>query len=160
LTLLYETKQYNRLLPCHYLVADAQGNAFVWEREQHNVDRVTPAGDAPMCVTNHPLYRYPDVDQLPTDDELSAAAGMPVYRFNTYARMRMLTERAAHMPLSSADLADAVDEIAVDAEVPTARTIWRSLFDLDARTIEVEFFLGDEPDGRARRSPPRAFSLT
>ena len=55
---LYETKQYDRMVPCHYLIADANGDAFVWERDTHNIEHVVDAGTGVFCVTNYLLHRY------------------------------------------------------------------------------------------------------
>ena len=39
------------------------------------------------------------------------------------------------------------------------RTIWHSIYDIDARRIDVSFFVGDNPDGTDRRSPYESFKL-
>ncbi len=39
------------------------------------------------------------------------------------------------------------------------RTIWHSIYDIDARRIDVSFFLSDNPDGTDRRSPYESFTL-
>jgi hypothetical protein len=41
----------------------------------------------------------------------------------------------------------------------TGRTIWHVINNTDERSVEVSFYLGDEPDGTGRRSPYRSFKL-
>ena len=51
-------------------------------------------------------------------------------------------------------------EMTGDPEADTVgRTIWHSIYDIDARRIDVSFFLGDNPDGTDRRSPYESFEL-
>jgi hypothetical protein len=51
-------------------------------------------------------------------------------------------------------------EITGNPEADTVgRTIWHSIYDIDARRIAVSFFLGDNPDGTDRRSPYESFGL-
>jgi hypothetical protein len=40
------------------------------------------------------------------------------------------------------------------------RTIWHAVYDIDARSIDVSFYLGDNEDGTDRRSKYRTFGLT
>ena len=42
----------------------------------------------------------------------------------------------------------------------SARTIWHTLHDIDARRVEVSFYLGDTADGGDRRSEYRSFELS
>ena len=39
------------------------------------------------------------------------------------------------------------------------RNLWHTIYDLDARSLSVDFYLGDEPDGSIRRSPWLGFRL-
>jgi hypothetical protein len=39
------------------------------------------------------------------------------------------------------------------------RTIWHAVYDIDARSIDVSFYLGDNEDGTDRRSEYRTFEL-
>jgi hypothetical protein len=155
---LYTTKQYDRMFPCHYLVADASGHAFVWERDTHNVEHVVDAGSASMCVTNYLLHRYDGPAALPHDDESSRSGAIP-FRLNKYERARTLQKHATSTPLSVGDLVDALDEVLADADAIGGRTLWRSVYDPDAGNLEATFYLGDEPDGSPRRSAPRTYVL-
>jgi hypothetical protein len=153
---LYITKAYDQMVACHYLVADTDGNAFVWERDTHNVEHVVDAIAAPLCVTNYLLHRHPDPEATPDEEPVD---GVPE-GLGPYARGRTLAAVARRAPLSRDDLAAAVDEVLIDARAPGARTLWRSVIDVTARTLDVEFYLGDLPDGSPQRSDARCYTCS
>jgi hypothetical protein len=150
-------KQYDNMFTCHYVVADRHGGAFVWERDSHNVEHVVRAGDAPMCVTNYLMHRYPSLESLPHDDP--NRQGAYPFAANMYERARVLHRRAAGASLSAAAIETAMDEVAIPQETVGARTLWRTTFDLEARSLSATFYLGDAADGTARRSPPVTCTL-
>ncbi len=39
------------------------------------------------------------------------------------------------------------------------RTIWHAVYDIDARSIDVSFYLGENEDGTDRRSDYQTFEL-
>ncbi len=151
---LRAAEQYHFGVACHYLVADSSGRAFVWERDEHGAQYVIRSGEGPMCVTNHPLHRHPDISTLPQDNEHS---------FRTYGRARTLAGRTGAGAVSGEELRDTLDAVAFDVANGTARdepwrTLWRSVFDLDARTMTTRFYLGDGQDG-ARHSEEIVFGV-
>jgi hypothetical protein len=138
-------------LPCHYLVADASGDSFVWERTAGRGHMVEGAGQV-QVVTNHLLHGRASLDDLPADDGPSA----------TYRRARDLTAAVAARrdPLS----ADAIKEVhaCVHRQGPagTTRTLWHGLYDCAERSLDVSFYLGEDHEGQgARRSPYLHFRL-
>jgi hypothetical protein len=139
---LYGTKQYDNFIPCHYLVADVNGDAFVWERDTHNAEHVVRSTDAPMCVTNYLLHRHAGAGALPADRPDS----------NMYDRARTLQARIDAAPLSPDDIRAAMRAVRVEGPDPVARTLWSALYDLDERSLTVEFYLGEGEDRRQRRS--------
>ncbi|WP_158888517.1 C45 family peptidase [Amycolatopsis anabasis] len=146
---LLGAKQYYHGAQLHYLIADAAGNAFVWEPGANGTEHIIEAPHGPLCVTNHPLHRYPDVDELPADTAES---------FGTYERARTLTKSVSGAPASGESLRESLDEVAtkIQPEEPW-RTLWRSVFDFEARTMSTRFYLGDNADGTARRSEELVF---
>ncbi len=146
---LYGAKQYDNFITCHYLVADSAGDAFVWERDTHNREHVIRAIDAPMCVTNYLLHRHPGVDALPADRPDA----------NMYQRAQILDSRTRTGPLSHHDIADALRTVRVEGPDPVARTVWSAIYDLEARSVELDFYLGETPHGQQRRSPPIQIAL-
>ncbi|MFI6496677.1 C45 family autoproteolytic acyltransferase/hydolase [Nonomuraea typhae] len=137
---LLRAEQYDFGTPLHYLVADASGQAFVWEGPDH----VAEAGDGPLCVTNHLLRRHPDPAALPEDTPGS---------FGSFSRLRSLHERSKGAIMSAGDLRASLLE-AEQAGDPTMRTLWSTQFDTAARTMTARFYLGE---GRGH-SPELVFS--
>jgi hypothetical protein len=132
---LLGAKHYDYGMPLHYLVADANGRAFVWERGRDGSEHIVDFGDGPLCVTNHLLHRNPDPMNLPADGPAS---------FGTFARLRTLYERSKGATLSRQDLRDSLRAVeqAEDPAVPF-RTLWSSVFDTADRTLSARFYLGD-----------------
>ncbi|MDQ3897027.1 MAG: C45 family autoproteolytic acyltransferase/hydrolase [Actinomycetota bacterium] len=147
---LLSAKQHFMFLPCHFLVADARGDSFVWERTGSR-EYVVDGGGGVQVVTNHLLHGRPSLADLPPDDGPSA----------TYARARRLTEAvtARTAPLSTGDIEAA--HACVHREDPGSptRTLWHGIYDAADRTLDVSFYLGDAPDGGVRRSPYLSFGL-
>jgi Acyl-coenzyme A:6-aminopenicillanic acid acyl-transferase len=137
---LLTAKQYDLGIPLHYLIADRSGRAFVWERTAGGVDHIVDAGGEALCVTNHQLHQPVDPADPPRDDAESML---------TYQRYRHLAERAKTGPTSKAGLRELLDEVRFDARQAGGfplRTLWRTVFDLDERTMSAHFYLGDAPD--------------
>ncbi|MEU6641348.1 C45 family autoproteolytic acyltransferase/hydrolase [Saccharomonospora sp. NPDC046836] len=147
---LLGAKQYDEGVPCHYLIADASGQAFVWERGAHDSEHIIEATGGPLCVTNHQLHEYPDVQDLPEDTPET---------FLTYQRARALAKETAGR-LSAGSLRAALDAAAMSA-VPEQpwRTLWRTVFDPAVRTMTSRFYLGDADNGSARYSPEVTFEV-
>ncbi|MFI7421651.1 C45 family autoproteolytic acyltransferase/hydolase [Nonomuraea sp. NPDC049684] len=135
---LLGAKQYDLGLPLHYLIADAHGQAFVWERGPDGTEHAVEFGDGPLCVTNHLLHRHPDPTALPADTPAS---------LGTYGRLRTLYERSKGATMSAGDLRDSLRAVrpAEEAAVPF-RTLWTTLFDTAGRTLATRFYLGDGRD--------------
>ncbi|WP_336213325.1 C45 family peptidase [Nonomuraea sp. LPB2021202275-12-8] len=135
---LLGAKHYDYGMPLHYLVADAHGGAFVWERGKDGTEHIIEVGDGPLCVTNHLLHRNPDPMNLPEDSEVS---------FGTFGRLRTLYERSKGATMSPRDLRESLREVAVgkDPAMPW-RTVWSTVFDTHDRTLSTRFYLGDGAD--------------
>ncbi|MEV4174152.1 C45 family peptidase [Nonomuraea sp. NPDC049709] len=132
---LLGAKHYDYGTPLHYLIADAHGQAFVWERGRDGSEHIIEFGDGPLCVTNHLLHRHPDPMDLPRDSESS---------FESFARLRSLYERSKGATLSPRELRDSLRAVrpAEDPAVPF-RTLWTTVFDTADRTLSTRFYLGD-----------------
>ncbi|MEV4009613.1 C45 family peptidase [Nonomuraea angiospora] len=132
---LLGAKQYDHGTSLHYLVADANGQAFVWERGRDGGEHIVQLGDGPLCVTNHLLHRHPDPMNLPEDTPGS---------FRTYERLRTLYERSKGVTVSARELRDHLRAVrqAEDPALPF-RTLWTTVFDTADRTLSARFYLGD-----------------
>ena len=150
---LYVAKQYDLGAPLHYLVADARGDAFVWERGPGGDEHVLRADDGALCVTNHLLHRHRAPAPLPEDT---------VETMLTFERFRTISERSAGADLSAARMREALDAVRAEAATDTpypVRTLWRTVFDLERAAMTTHFYLGDAPDGAPRYSPELEFTL-
>jgi len=150
---LFAAKQYDLGVPLHYIVGDRSGDAFLWERGPGGDERAVRIDGSALCVTNHLVHRHPDPTDLPADNAETMLS---------YQRYRTLSERGAGSDLSLGSLRSALDAVAFDARNATdypIRTLWSSVFDLEAATMTTRFFLGDETDGRPRRSPELEFPV-
>jgi len=149
---LLAAKQYDDGVPLHYLIADRSGAAFIWERGHGGDEHVIRATGGALCVTNHLLHRHRDPAALPDDNDESLL---------TYQRYRRLSERSAGTELSAGRMREALDAVSLDATagVPyPIRTLWRTIFDLEAASMTTRFYLGDGPDGELRYSPEVEFA--
>src|SRR5262245_59482648 len=64
---LLTTKQFYEFIPCHYLVADRHGRAFVWEYSQaHNKEHIIENPGRPLVTTNFSLHRHMDGNGPPS----------------------------------------------------------------------------------------------
>lgn len=134
---------------CHYLIADASGAAFVWERAGGVEHMIEAEGGGPLCVTNHLLSRNPDPRNLPADTEET---------FQTYARARTLAERTDDEKIGREYLEEVMDEVSVPATPGFPwRTLWRTVVDVNDPALETRFYLGDA-DGTVRRSETLRFT--
>ena len=142
---LLAAKQHYMYLPCHFLVADAGGDSFVWERTANREHLVDGRGEV-QVVTNHLLHGRASLDDLPAEDGPSA----------TYARARRLSAAidARSGPLSPEEVKEAHACVhRVDPASPS-RTLWHGVYDATERSLEISFYLGE-----GRRSPYRRFGL-
>jgi hypothetical protein len=148
---LLMAKQYDMGTPLHYLIADAAGNAFVWERTHGGVEHIVEADGEALCVTNHLLSRRAEQPRNGVESMF------------THERLETLQARTKSGPMSLGTLRDALDEVRFNAakagDYPL-RTLWRTVFDLDERTMATHFYLGDTPDGEPRYSPETVFRPT
>ncbi|GAA5001214.1 C45 family peptidase [Actinopolymorpha pittospori] len=148
---LLGAKQYDLGVPLHYLIADRNGRAFVWEHSRGGVDHVIEADGEALCVTNHMLHPPTDPANPPRDNAETML---------TYQRHEHLREQAKAGPMSATRLREALDDVRFDARQAGAlpmRTLWRTVFDLDELTMATHFYLGDAPDGGLVYSPELTF---
>jgi Acyl-coenzyme A:6-aminopenicillanic acid acyl-transferase len=146
---LRAAKQYYSFVPCHYLVADRTGAAFVWEYSPaHNREHILRA-DGPLAVTNHLLYRYPTLADLP------AGPGNGW----TYDRARTLTAAISQpAAISPGQLKTRHAAIQINEPGIPVRTLWHAIYDPAALSMDISFYLGDTATG-TRRSAYQTLQL-
>jgi len=135
-------KHFYSFVPCQYLVADREGNSFVFEFSPFRNATFITKGDGPQCVTNHPVSKYESPDDLPADSQLST--------YERYSALIQATEGKAKFSLE--EIMSISAGVAVPPEAPDnetsapGRTLWHALYDVDALTLRVKFYLGEKPD--------------
>lgn len=159
---LLRTKTYAFMIPCHFLVADRHGNSFVWEWSfKQGTEHIVEGGGDIQAVTNHLLH-----EPAPASISVETDPGW------THTRLARFIEAVTSVgnDISPGDMRDAhagvrftkafAREITGDPDADTVgRTIWHAVYDIEARSIDVSFYLGDNEDGTDRRSEYQSFEL-
>jgi hypothetical protein len=170
---LLTIKQYYGFIPCHYIIADRAGHSFVYENSTgRNVQYVIDGTGQPQVVTNFQLSKHPTPETMP--------GGSLTFENNAFWRYRELTDQIARrqggftpdqLKANNAcvNILNLVEMLRADptqrsvAEAASSRTVWHSLYDQQAGSVEVSFYLGEDiqPDGtrRERRSDYLTFTL-
>jgi predicted choloylglycine hydrolase len=135
-------KHYYSFIPCHYLIGDREGNSFVFGFSPLRNGTFLVEGEGPQCVTNHPVSRYNSPEEFPADSRLST--------YGRYAALSTAAEGKERFSLD--DIVSINASVAVPPNVPSnenrapGRTLWHSLYDAEALTLRVKFYLGEKPD--------------
>jgi hypothetical protein len=169
---LLHLNQYYQLVPCHYIVGDRHGNSFVYEHSTgRNVQHIIDGNGRPQAVTNFQLHRHHTRGSMPGD--------RLTFETNAFWRYARLEERiqqpgarfteagmkATNYCVGVAELFRTLEGDPAQnsiAAASTARTLWHSLYNVDARTVAFDFYLGDRIPGNATtelRSGYHEFSL-
>jgi hypothetical protein len=138
---------YYSLMPCHYIVGDASGRSIVWEYTNDLQQRHLVEGRGrPQVITNHPIYKY----------EADSTKRPPAKSAESFGRLRRLEAEIENAPK-----ARSVEEIkrtnacvrarsSAGQRVPGLpaslnRTLWHAVYDCQDRSMEVDFYLGEDP---------------
>lgn len=130
----------------HMLIADASGDATVFEIDRHSQAYVFADREAnePLYATNHPNTKYPNPSTYPDFDMTR--------EHNTFTRQCILrdTYNTLEPPLNREDataLTDAIHCAFIDDELaeagPMERTLINTTTDLSKPEISVRWYLGD-----------------
>ncbi len=153
---LLTTKQCYVSSPAHYLVGDQSGRGFVWQyTPQRNKPQIIDNGQKPITVTNHQLLKHGPVTADGSGsslDRLQVLNDAIAKRQEKFSRNDIRTINGQVQALTAAG-----EGQYASSRRPT-RTLWYGCYDLDARTIELDYYLG-EAGGLVRRSEPRLFRL-
>ena len=136
-------KHYYFFTPCHFMVADRSGAAFVWEhsarRNREVIFEADPRTAGALVCTNHLLHRWPDPADLPDDQGPSGTAAL------TYARWRSLAHATAGGALvDEQDIRGHFAAVRFTAPVQHARTFWHALYDVVDASAELSFYRHDQ----------------
>jgi hypothetical protein len=144
--LILRSHLYQSMFVLHLLIADAEGNATVFEIDGSSgaylfTDRVE---GEPLFCTNHPLHTYPTPDTYP---EVNMEA-----EHNTFTRQVILRDKYQDfaMPLKRINATDLTDSVHVAFQDPekaessaTMRTLFNCNADLSKPEINIRWHLGD-----------------
>jgi len=142
------------LIPAHFMVMDASGNSFIYEKDKDNfMDVITDSKkNRPAIITNHSIHDYPAVDKFPQ------AAKDDYDTFNRYRRLdKFVSEHRGKYTIAEGEEAMSlaygrVDEASEGGhhDLPL-RTLYTAAVDLNERSISVRFYQrdskSDRPDG-------------
>lgn len=131
----------------HWLIADAQENATVFEIDEKDGFVFTDAQpDKPFIVTNYHLYTYREYNDFPKID--------PSQEHNAFVRHHILDKAINKYSgkYSRKEVTDIIDEVlcsfiddpkaGISSELPE-RTLWSHTTDLAEKNMDVRFYLGD-----------------
>jgi len=146
---LRATKQYYAYVPVHYLVADRNGKAFIWEYSgSHNKEFIMESPGEPLVMTNFTLSKRLEQGKLP-----AAEAASTVCR-----RYAFLREKLAAGSLDDQGIRTFHERVdcqlapAADPSRPPIRTLWHAFYYPEDRRVRLSFYLKDEPiPGNDRR---------
>lgn len=141
---LSRIEHYVSTVHCHFVIADRTGTSVVWEPFTSDGASIVVGGKQPQIVTNHQLTRFPSAEDLPAE----AGEG------DTYQRWRVLTQRVSNSVLTPEQIAQAAGAVRFPANAAVkGRTLWNAQYDVQALTLDIDFYLGD--DGHTLRYSPR-----
>lgn len=147
----------------HFIIADRRGKSFVYEISgEDGSSHFTDSQGKPMILTNHAMFMYPDPQKFPAWDAKDT--------YNTFARFKLLWDFAQqHQGKFTPEEVNAVlAKVYANIEgtpmfhpgaKPTPkRTLFHDLFDSQALTLDVKFYLKDGPTDPATGFPTLVFS--
>jgi len=133
--------------PTHFIFADRSGASTVAERSRYGDIHFTDGSVRPLCVTNHLLFEHE-----PTPSEMLA---------ESTTRLSRLEAATRSGTFSNAEIRANNESVAClqPLEQSLERTIWTSVWNTQARELEIDFYLGEAGPGRVRRSEILRFAL-
>ena len=139
---LQATKQYYAYVPVHYLIADRNGKAFIWEySEAHNKEYMIESPGEALVMTNFNLGKRLENGKPPSADAVTGVC--PRYAF--------LKEKLAGGGLDDREIrgvhqqVDAQRAQPADASRPAIRTFWHAFYYPEDRKVRLSYYLGEEP---------------
>jgi hypothetical protein len=147
----------------HFIIADRRGKSFVYEISgEDGSSHFTDSQGKPMILTNHAIFLYPDPQKFPAWDAKDT--------YNTFRHFKLLWDFAQQHQgkFTPEDVNSALAKLYANVEraplfhpeaKPTPkRTLFHDLFDSQALTLDVKFYLKDGPADPATGAPILLFS--
>ena len=153
-----DLQRYYSFIPCHYIIGDAKGNSCAIEWTVSNGKWSVVRGNGkPQIVTNHLVSEFQSRSSFPYDPD-------PRGSFNRYCK---LEDQLAGIKgkLGVDKMKELNQSVAAGPNTSrnpkNGRTLWHSIYDTTAKSLEVSFYLGEATDGslKSRKSPYLKFSM-
>jgi hypothetical protein len=145
--LLLGVKHLYEFVPCHYIIADASGDSFVFQFSVgRNHERILEGGGEAQVCSNHTTIEAPNGEipplTLATNSQWRYATLQA--RVNDRERFTPAEMRANSAAVSVSHLTRLLledpDFRTIAANVDS-RTLWYTLYDLTAGQVEIDFYL-------------------
>jgi len=142
-------------IPCLYLIADARGRSIVVEKSPSGNRIVFTERDSePLVMTNFALSRFDSDTALPEGDGLEEG-----FVYTRYRTMKRALD--AKGSLTTAQLGQIARDASfgvlcgprAESDLHPVRTIYTSIYDIDARTIDLSCYEGETEMGTAHSDP-------
>ncbi len=135
---LLKLKHFYSFASLHYIVGDKSGKSFIFEFSPSRNKTFIIDSDSPQCLTNHLVSRHRSIKKLPDGF--------------TFERYKILSEAiSSKQAFSISEIKEINSRVSVPPlafyhlEYAPPRTLWHSLYDLEQKTMQVKFYLGEEP---------------
>jgi hypothetical protein len=161
---LLMNKQYYEFGQVHYLVADRHGKSFVWEYSHaHNREFIVENPGKPLITTNFSLHSYLEDARPPSSQRVEKICP----RYCTLAEKLNGSQQKLTVDQikETHKLVDMTQTPPKDSPWAPTRTLWHALYCPERRSLQISFYLRDEPDGnkpgavKVVRSPYHEFKL-
>ncbi len=156
--LLETLPQYTMWVPCHFMIADAGGDSFLWSNDIGPAPvRIEGKSDHPLCATNHlPEHPFAAIDERAESEDRLARLQRAVAAARGDGGG---ATRSGIIDASRAVAATSPPGAGQYQAASPARTLWHAVYDLEERSVAVDFYLGEGAAGGVRRSPFVDFAL-
>jgi hypothetical protein len=149
-------KHYFAFMPCHYLIVDEEGNAFVFEHSHNrNEEYIVEGTTNPYIVTNHLLHQYPSRDSFPEDYSFLTMGTSSFERYSKiYDRLKEndgpysvdFMKEVNHSVSVSHVVSWLPDDLreSVVQNPGLARTLWHCLLCSNDCSMEIKLYKGEK----------------
>jgi len=149
---LLNTEQIYLATPCHYMIADASGDAFIWEFDPlRQTSHITDGTNEPLVCTNHLIYDGAPANTTTTDESRNRYRRLKAQIASHPSRVSETTIRETNRQVAAVEPAGEGQYI---SDTP-ARTLWYAHYNLSDRSLCIDFYLGEQSGKIVRSNPSR-----
>jgi predicted choloylglycine hydrolase len=141
--LLLCNKHFYLLLPTHFLIADKNGNSFVWEYSpEHNKEYIIDGNSDIQIITNFLLHQYPNPMTFPKSKDRSCA----FERYKTLDKaIKKEKGKISVNKMKEINSKVFISDVMFADEPPfPERTIYHNLYDTSNNSMEISFYRKDD----------------